>query len=391
MNLDISTLLLLLGTLCFLVGITLLWVWRTTRQEVGLFWWGISFLVRAPAFPLIMARGYIPDWISIDVAVGFLMLGLGTGWYGSRGFSGRPMYVPVALAPLAIWLFASQVPALHDDTSNRMLLISGLTAIYSSAVAIEFWRCANDGAFLRRGLAILFAINGGLHAVRGIYSLVSDLPYDIMNAGNGFAASMYFPSVILMIGALLGVALHNDRTMRALRQEAEFDSLTNVLTRKAVFTLADREISRVQQDGGFIALLLFDLDHFKTINDSHGHQAGDMVLLRFCETIGGRLRKSDLFGRIGGEEFVAMLPDVDGPTACRIADELRRAVDELSIVRAGQVIPVSVSIGVACARGGVAALDALMQEADEALYGAKQQGRNQVQLGGLAPAFAAHS
>ncbi len=391
MYLDISTLLLLLGTLCCVVGGTLLWFWFSTRQEQGLLWWGASFLVRCPAFPLLMARGSIDDRLSIDLAISFLMLGLGLSWAGARRFSGNRLSVPVILAPAVVWLAACQVPAFHADTSSRMLLISCMITLYSVAMVVEFRRESAGNAWLRKGLAVLIAINAAAHGARALYVVMNTLPYDILGTDNWLAATLYLPMVLLMVGAVLGVAMNNDRTMRALRMEADYDSLTNVLTRKAVFTLAEDEISRVRQHGGSICLLLFDLDHFKTINDSHGHAAGDVVLKRFCDAIRARLRKSDLFGRIGGEEFVAVLPDVDCATACGIADELRRAIDDLTILHAGQRIPVSVSIGVSDTAGAGAALDKLMQRADEALYSAKQQGRNQVKLGVFAPALAMQS
>lgn len=391
MYLDMSTLLLLLGTLCFLVGGILLWFWFATRQEPGLLWWGASFLIRSPAFPLLMARGSIDDRLSIDLAISFLLLGLGLSWAGARSFSGKTHWLPVVLAPTVVWLVACQIPYFHSDTSSRLLLISSTITLYSLAIAVEFWRGATDVALVRKALAVLFVTNASVHGGRALYALMNALPYDILRADNWLAVTFYVPMIILMVGAVFGVAMNNDRTLRALRKEADFDSLTNILTRKAVYTLAEEEIIRVRQDGGSICLLLFDLDHFKTINDSHGHAAGDMVLQRFCDAVRTRLRKSDLFGRIGGEEFVAVLPDVDGKTACRIADELRRAINELTILHAGQKIPVSVSIGVSDASGEGAALDRLMQMADEALYSAKQQGRNQVRLGVFTPAFATQS
>lgn len=379
MYLDIFTLFLLLGTLCFLIGTAFLCVWMSARQQSGMLWWGVSFLVRVPAFPLWIARGEIHDRLSIDLANGFILLGLGLGWAGTRRFAGRPVVLAVVVAPVLIWLVACQIPAVYVETGNRLFVISALTAIYSPAIAFEFWRSASDGHFLRKALASLFLINGMVHVGRGLYALNSPMHYNILQADYWLAMSLYFPLVILVVGALIGLSLHRERMVRALRHDAEFDSLTNVLNRKALFLRADGEIAAARKSGNNVALLLFDLDHFKMINDSYGHQAGDAVLERFSELVQTRLRKTDLFGRIGGEEFVAVLPNVDGEDARRIADMLRMAVDELTVGYSGEEISVSVSIGVADATGKTAALDSLMKMADQALYGAKRRGRNQVQ------------
>ncbi|MYZ46673.1 PleD family two-component system response regulator [Propylenella binzhouense] len=139
-------------------------------------------------------------------------------------------------------------------------------------------------------------------------------------------------------------------------------------------TLADRA-----REGGMMSLLIFDIDYFKGINDSYGHDVGDDVLREFAQRLRRGVRGIDLIARFGGEEFVVVMPDTDSVTAIGIADRLRRDVEQLAFAaRGGISLPVTVSIGVAEFHGGTESVDSLVRRADQALYAAKRQGRNRV-------------
>ncbi|GAA4007288.1 sensor domain-containing diguanylate cyclase [Sphingomonas humi] len=161
-----------------------------------------------------------------------------------------------------------------------------------------------------------------------------------------------------------------------LRTLAQRDCLTGCLSRRAFLELAEAALRGRAADGAGSALLLFDLDHFKAINDTHGHPAGDQVLRSVGAAVAAIMRKGDLFGRIGGEEFGILLTDVDTAGAHSIADRIRLAISAL-----GQptCLPVSTSIGLTPASGGMD-LSLLLERADEALYRAKRNGRNRVEM-----------
>jgi diguanylate cyclase (GGDEF)-like protein len=124
---------------------------------------------------------------------------------------------------------------------------------------------------------------------------------------------------------------------------------------------------------------MVDIDHFKAVNDTHGHQAGDVVLLSVAQVLAQGLRGADVIGRIGGEEFAILLPDTDIDGAHELAERLRAEVAETVIpLASGTDVPVTVSIGASSLREGDSAVDAVLARADEALYRAKRDGRNRV-------------
>jgi diguanylate cyclase (GGDEF)-like protein len=165
-----------------------------------------------------------------------------------------------------------------------------------------------------------------------------------------------------------------------LAAAARTDPKTGLLNATAWQREADLEVGRAQRSGTPLSLLLVDVDHFKRVNDSHGHLIGDEVLRALATELRQQVRESDVVGRFGGEEFTVLLPRTDGDGACRIAERLRSSAGLLSVTAAGTQISVTVSIGVAELGQHGHDLFELLAAADLALYRAKDAGRNQVQL-----------
>ncbi|MDE2395651.1 MAG: GGDEF domain-containing protein [Burkholderiales bacterium] len=166
-----------------------------------------------------------------------------------------------------------------------------------------------------------------------------------------------------------------------LERLARTDGLTGLLNRVAFEESAGRELVRARREGNDTALLIVDLDHFKRINDSRGHAAGDAVLRHVCELFVARLRRSDLVGRLGGEEFVILLPATAAAAARRIAENLREALEATPTPWKGGFIAQTTSIGIAAApAGSIGSFELLCVEADQMLYRAKQRGRNRVEM-----------
>jgi len=161
-----------------------------------------------------------------------------------------------------------------------------------------------------------------------------------------------------------------------LRTQAMTDPLTQVWNRRAFEDVAGQEISRSKRTGRSVGVLMVDLDHFKSINDRHGHAAGDAVLVETARRMVGVLREGDVLGRLGGEEFAILLPECGPAGAYVAAERVRRAIARDPVVHAGRAIPVTASVGLSSARAGRAPLDALLESADRALYRAKASGRN---------------
>jgi diguanylate cyclase (GGDEF)-like protein len=168
-----------------------------------------------------------------------------------------------------------------------------------------------------------------------------------------------------------------DEAVAQLQQYADRDGLTGIANRRYFELRLGDEFTRWQRYGGELSMLLFDLDHFKRINDQFGHLVGDTVLRVMAERVAKAIRAQDLLGRFGGEEFVLLLPCTPLSEAMQVAEKVRISICETPIDVNGTPVPVSASVGGACARPGVtSSYEALLNEADAALYSAKRQGRN---------------
>lgn len=180
------------------------------------------------------------------------------------------------------------------------------------------------------------------------------------------------------------VAIKEDVTQRKLQEHelqrlASVDPLTGVSNRRVFMERLAFELARVRRYGEAAALLMLDLDHFKLVNDRHGHAAGDAVLRSFTERATAELRQTDTLGRLGGEEFAILLPATDEAGACELAERIRMRLAGQPIEYGGQSIAVTVSTGVALLESTDPHADAVLARADEALYRAKQRGRNRIE------------
>lgn len=165
----------------------------------------------------------------------------------------------------------------------------------------------------------------------------------------------------------------------ALRQEATHDSLTGLLNRHAILGVLQIELERASRESQHISVLMADLDHFKQINDSYGHHAGDAVLRQCASRMKDSIRRYDSLGRYGGEEFLMVLPGCDTDGALAQAERMRRSMASLPFCFGDHSAPVTCSIGLACRPPGIRGdTDSLVREADAALYAAKDNGRNRV-------------
>ncbi|WP_395104075.1 GGDEF domain-containing protein [Actinomadura sp. SCN-SB] len=191
-------------------------------------------------------------------------------------------------------------------------------------------------------------------------------------------------SLGLLVLALPPVVLLQRSLMhQQLQAAARTDAKTGLLNAAAWQREADTELSRAQRTHDPLALLLIDIDHFKRVNDTHGHLVGDQVLVGVATTLCGQLRDYDVVGRFGGEEFVVLLPGADTVEACRVAERLRGRVRRLAVPAEDGTVAVTISVGVALFRMHGEDLIELLAAADLALYRAKQSGRDRVCLPAL--------
>jgi diguanylate cyclase (GGDEF)-like protein len=167
-----------------------------------------------------------------------------------------------------------------------------------------------------------------------------------------------------------------DHLNAQLAKQATTDPLTGLLNHRTLAERLDEILENAQKNESVCSVIFMDIDHFKSINDHYGHAEGDEVLCRFGEMVQSCLRADDCLGRWGGEEFVAIVPDVDALEALNLAERIRQTVDELVLSGSGEV-NVTCSLGVACYPHDATERKTLMERADHAMYTAKRLGRNQ--------------
>jgi diguanylate cyclase (GGDEF)-like protein/PAS domain S-box-containing protein len=166
---------------------------------------------------------------------------------------------------------------------------------------------------------------------------------------------------------------------RELRRLATIDSLTGAFNRRHFLAAAAQEMERAVRYGSPLSVLMIDIDHFKQVNDRHGHALGDEVLRKVVDVCRANLREVDVFARLGGEEFAALLPETALAGACGLGERLRRAVAETVVPAAGADLRVTVSLGLVQRAEDETSFDHLLRRADQALYRAKQGGRNRIE------------
>ena len=199
----------------------------------------------------------------------------------------------------------------------------------------------------------------------------------------GLSLAILVPAVIASIASYITLSLYFDleQSRQEVRNLAITDDLTKIFNRRYFFELAERELERTRRNGRPLAIILFDVDNFKLINDSFGHLAGDLVLQEMCMACQSVVRPYDVFARFGGEEFIVLLPDCDKPRALAFAERIRQLIDNQGMWFKGVNMQITVSMGVAVLDGRGEKLDDLISRADSALYKAKNFGKNRLEVG----------
>lgn len=207
--------------------------------------------------------------------------------------------------------------------------------------------------------------------------VVDQTPSPIIDAWFGLAISVAMAMGVYGIRRLF---IDMSKQESALNTLARTDVLTGLPNRREIFQRLQAELDRSERSGHPVTILIFDIDHFKMVNDTYGHAVGDRVLEEVAHAANACLRRIDCCGRIGGEEFLIVLPEADSAEAMAVAERLRAAIESLGIATEPHAIHVSISVGIATLPAGKShpAPELLFQWADKALYAAKEGGRNRV-------------
>jgi len=380
MRLDVGTLFVTCFAGCAVLGVLMLLSWWQNREARSLAWWGAAYLLGAAGVLLLAARGRMHPFVTIDLATGLLIAGYGLLWIGVRCFNRRPLPLLPVAGIVLVWLAGCRVPGFHDDPTTRGILSSILIAILTLASAHELWRSRDEPLASRYPATAVFALNGLAFVARIVASDSLSFPPMPEAANTGFSLFALETLLFSIASAFTLVAMTKERAEVAQRRAATIDPLTGVFNRRAFFDRAERMLQRAAVDGTAVAVLIFDLDHFKDINDRYGHPAGDSLLVEFASLVTTRLRSGDLFGRLGGEEFAAVLPGATNSAAIAAAERIRTGFAATIVDHGGRQVTTTVSVGVTTASVAGADIDRLIAGADRALYRAKRAGRDTVEV-----------
>ncbi len=375
MSLDTSTLYLVATMVAAMLGAMLLFFGKQENIP-ALKWWGTAYLLGAASVALwTLASPWLGEMLSLVLnAVGFVACGM--VWSASRVFHGRKPNLPGLVLGAIAWVAAIMTLA-PEASAMRMTIGAAIVAVYAALTAAELWSERRRTLQKRWPTVVVPVLHG---FVLMLPVLLGDLlhPHD-GTFGNSIWVTVFAIELVLYaVGTVFVIfMLVSERTVTAHKTAASMDPLTGMFNRRGFAEATSRVIEREANAGRPVTALIFDIDHFKSINDRFGHPAGDEILKLFAAIVINTLRITDLSGRIGGEEFAALLPCSleEGITA---ADRVREAFANSGIVVDDGPVDTTVSIGVAGGPAGTE-LEVLLAAADTALYQAKRGGRNRVE------------
>jgi diguanylate cyclase (GGDEF)-like protein len=385
MTLDIHTLFLVTTYVEAILGLLLLFAWAQNMALHAVCWWGFAHLIRLTSIALFGMYGSVPDVISIDLSNALLFTAYAATWTGARVFDGRPVEPVYLVTGAVLWLLICRLPVLADHANTRSLIVAGIITSYIWLTAYEFWRGRSEPLVSRWPAIIMFFAHGSLFLLRT--PMIALLPVAANSDGvfgSVWMTVLSFEALLLTISsAFLLLAMAKERTELRHRTAAMVDPLTGIANRRSFLQDASILAKRHVGNPRPTAVLVLDLDHFKSINDRFGHAFGDRVLEIFTEAARKSMRGSDLVGRLGGEEFAAVLADTTCEKAVAVAERIRESFAQMATEVDGRPVGGTVSIGLVHCQGPVLDVPELLAQADHALYYAKERGRNRVEVASL--------
>lgn len=376
---DSRTVFLITGIMGGLMALILLSLKRSYPPSIkGLREWGYSLAMLFLAGFLSAARLQLPTIIGIGLTNILIWSAVYLCYFGSQLFFGvKPKPGPWMALVAVVWLGSLWFTVVDPNYVTRLRISNLLMMLL---FGLHAWLVFKNrlNSFAKVLVFTVLLIISGIQIMRfvttylyppALNNLDTSLPQLIFNLGFAFSI------LLISIGMIL---MATDKLRTELELLATRDSLTNALTRRSMNDSIEQELQRCKRNQRQMALLVMDLDHFKAINDCHGHQAGDQVLIRFVNNVNKLLRQVDQLGRFGGEEFVALLPETSLQDAQLVAERIRA----IAGAKSGDSAPAcTVSIGIAINSQPNDTVDTLLARADAAMYRAKANGRNRVEIG----------
>lgn len=366
---------------------------RQVDGQRGFAEWTLASASLALAFPLNLMQGHLPLGLAIGVSNFLFMLGWCFHYYAIRAFFGHRH--PRGLRCKLPWLLAlghglwmACLAVVIENIAARLYFFNIAGALTLAVVALAVTPPITGSLrFAARLTRWIFAAIAFLHAARVVWFAIAGTPNSVMSPIPIQIVVSIAQSLLQIAATFSFLLMQNFRLNDELREQADLDSLTGMLNRRGLDIRARRLLARAQAMESPMSIIILDIDHFKQINDTHGHPFGDLVLCWLSEKLPKLLRPNDLLGRYGGEEFVALLPEADLTIAHMVAERMRCSIAAEAPEFDGKAVRITLSLGVALAKDAGYELDACFAHADTGLYCAKNSGRNQVRY--LPPSAAA--
>ena len=362
-----------------------LFSYANTQSAFRGFWHiGAGFFALAAGFGIISFRGFISDWLAIVASaclVIYSLILIGVGLLNFFNFPSKNYQVVCYILLGGQVVSSSFFGDYTFDPQWRITILCSIFAMQNYYLAIKLY-LIKDEAYSHsiRLLCGSFIFYGLIFMTRAVWTSVffdeaSEYALDL-----GHLSSLLTFFLLLVATSLIIIWTGSEQLQKKLTHQATIDPLTQVYNRRALESLAESEISRSIREKLSFTIIMMDIDDFKQVNDRLGHQFGDYVLNEFCKVVMSNLRSHDIFARYGGEEFVLLLPNTTCEDGLRVAEKLRGVITayHFCLDDTETETGVSASFGVTHFKGPNTTWDTLISKADEALYHAKESGKNKV-------------
>ena len=381
MTLDMPTISLVSISATTMLGLVLLFVWWRERSSALIGWWGVAQLVMASGIAMAATASAIKNPPLSVFGQATMVLSAAILWMAVREFEGRRLD-PVWVAVWPCGVIIAAAAGLTATFDQRLILACTLMATLNLMAAAEFTYQETERLVSRWPAIVLLIITScGFLAWMPLTLIMPIREVGLVYASSWLPAVIIIALLSRIALALVVLAIVKERQELQQRVFALTDALTGLPNRRALFESVDALAGHGRYlKGDSISVMVLDLDHFKQINDTYGHRLGDRVLQVFAGTLADELDTGSILGRLGGEEFAAILPGASLSAAAAKAECVRAAFAEIAAVVDGLPVGGTVSIGVASNDDIDCDIGALFHRADGALYAAKQTGRNRVQV-----------
>jgi diguanylate cyclase (GGDEF)-like protein len=378
--------------LTLLVDALLLLVYRSLPVDFrpSLRWWLLGAVLMPVGFLLLVQGDRDSTWLLV-LAHGVSAAALASSAMALRMFHSVPQRRGgLAAATLLVVLVSYYFTVLQPSVHWRTVVLAGLYATLMGASARALFRRHGPAGRIPGVTGGVFVLGAALMVVRGSIELFAAHPaQSLFPAEPTTALALGLFGVLPLLSTVGFLLMCTERSQAELERAAHVDYLTGICNRRAIEDLARRAIAAARRHGMPMAMMIVDIDHFKRINDEFGHECGDLALVESVRRLRESLRTEDLVGRLGGEEFVAVMPNTDGDAALAAAERVRQAFADAPMVIGGHEVTVTVTAGVAILTAEDQHFSNLLRRADRAMYAGKNAGRNQVMLDGGSPMAAA--